>query len=145
MDISLREITEENYEGICEIEVTDNQERHLSSNTRSLVDFMFRKTLIARGIFIANKSVGFLMWDRPGPETAGIWRFMVDKDYQQQGIGFKALEMAIEEIRQSNEVRRIEIFYSPDNLVAKKLYASVGFVEVGMDKEGIEMVARIEA
>jgi diamine N-acetyltransferase len=51
--------------------------------------------------------------------------------------------MALEEIRHTDQLAAIGISYKPDNLVAKNLYASLGFVDVGIDEEAEEMVAVI--
>ena len=60
---------------------------------------------------------------------------MVDVEYQKQGIGRAALELALNEISTKN-CRKINIIYSPKNSVAAKLYASFGFKQVGIAEDG---------
>ncbi|UNK15956.1 GNAT family N-acetyltransferase [Paenibacillus sp. N3/727] len=69
---------------------------------------------------------------------------MVDQNYQNNGIGRKALLLALDEIKQTGGLEEIEICYNPNNPVAKDFYASFGFVEVGMDKENEDMLAIIK-
>ena len=64
-----------------------------------------------------------------------LFRFMVDVDYQKQGIGKAALELALKEISKTN-CRKLNIIYSPKNSVAAKLYASFGFKQVGIAEDG---------
>ncbi|MCP3774449.1 GNAT family N-acetyltransferase [Paenibacillus sp. MZ04-78.2] len=81
------------------------------------------------------------------PKTKGkisIWRFMVDQNYQNKGIGRKALLLALDEIRQTDGLEEIEICYNPNNPVAKDFYANFGFVDVGMDEDGDDMLAIIK-
>ncbi|WP_329888434.1 GNAT family N-acetyltransferase [Xenorhabdus bovienii] len=80
-----------------------------------------------------GEPVGFFMWVPDADQRITIWRFMVDKNHQNKGIGRKALSLALDEIRRTVQLETIAISYDPNNLVAKNLYASFGFVEVGMD------------
>ncbi|KKE82561.1 hypothetical protein N481_25480 [Pseudoalteromonas luteoviolacea S4047-1] len=84
------------------------------------------------------------MWVQESNKRISIWRFMVDKKYQQKGIGRKALNLALDEIKQAPDIREIEICYDPANPVAKEFYSSFGFVEIGMDEDGEDMLAVIE-
>ena len=67
---------------------------------------------------------------------------MVDYPHQNKGIGRRAMELLLEEIRGFADARRITICYKPDNVTARKFYASLGFVETNIDELG-EMVAEI--
>ncbi|WP_231854381.1 GNAT family N-acetyltransferase [Xenorhabdus doucetiae] len=69
---------------------------------------------------------------------------MVDKNHQNMGIGRKALSLALDEIRCTDQLESIAISYDPNNLIAKNLYASFGFVEAGIDEEVEEMIAVIK-
>ncbi len=53
---------------------------------------------------------------------------MVDQNYQNKGIGRKALQLALDEIKRTDGLEEIEICYNPNNPVAKDFYASFGFV-----------------
>ena len=68
---------------------------------------------------------------------------MVDKKYQNQGIGRSALTLAITSIKQTPGVKEIEICYNPKNPVAKNFYSSFGFNEVGLDEDGEDMLSLI--
>ena len=74
-------------------------------------------------------------------KKVSIWRFMVDQQFQQGGVGRKAMSLALEEIKQDIDLDEIEICYVPSNPVAKNFYGSFGFVEVGMDDDNEEMLA----
>lgn len=69
---------------------------------------------------------------------------MVDQTHQRKGIGRQAMTMALQEIQQDLELSCIEICYNPNNPVAKDFYASFGFIEVGMDPNGEDMLAKIQ-
>lgn len=143
MEISLTQITQQNYEAICELEVTEEQEDYVASNTWSLVEAAYNPGYFTRAIIADEEVVGFLMWVQESKGKVSIWRFMVDKKHQQKSIGRAALGLALHEIKQIEELKEIEICYNPNNVVAKGFYSSFGFIEVGMDADGEDMLARI--
>lgn len=67
---------------------------------------------------------------------------MVDHPRQHNGIGRRAMQLLLAEIQACADARRITICYKPDNGNARRFYASLGFVETGIDGIG-EMVAEI--
>lgn len=83
------------------------------------------------------------MWVQETPTKVSIWRFMIDKSFQNKGIGRQALNLALSEIRLVDDIKEIEICYNPDNPVAKDFYSSFGFTEVGMDEDDDDMLAVI--
>ena len=144
MSVSLREISKENYEQVLDLELTDAQQGHLSSNARSLVESHYHpEALYARAIYHDEEVVGFLMWAIDLPDEALIFRFMVDVNWQKKGIGRKALALAIKSMREHPGVGEIEICYHPDNTVARKLYLDLGFEE--KDMSGEDMMAGLKA
>ncbi|UJX27815.1 GNAT family N-acetyltransferase (plasmid) [Pseudoalteromonas sp. CF6-2] len=143
MGISLEEIGKSNYEAVCDLDVTDEQEEYVASNMWSLVEAHYNSGYICKAICQNGQPVGFLMWVLENPSKISIWRFMVDKRYQKKGIGREALTQAIDAIKQSPTVKEIEICYDPKNPVAKEFYSSFGFQEVGLDEEDDDMLAII--
>ncbi|TQV68189.1 GNAT family N-acetyltransferase [Exilibacterium tricleocarpae] len=141
LKVDLRPVTKDNYEKVCDLEVLEQQRDYVACNMWSLVESMFNPHYQTRAIYRGSEPVGFLMWVADEPEKVSIWRFMVDKNYQQQGIGRRALQQAIDEIKQTKALQKIEICYDPANPVAKGFYASFGFTEVGMDAGGEDMLA----
>ena len=143
MHIHLKPIDKSNYESIVMLEVTETQEEFVASNMFSLVEAAYDETLTVRGIYNGDIPVGFFMWKKASDLKIEIWRFMVDKSHQKLGIGRKALELALNEIKQDTLINEIEICYDPLNPIAKPFYASFGFKEIGLDDEGEEMLAVI--
>jgi diamine N-acetyltransferase len=144
VEVSLRSVTKGNYEEVCELDVTKEQEEYVACNMYSLVESMFNEGYETRAIYLKEEPVGFFMWVQESNERISIWRFMVDKKYQRKGIGRKALNLALDEIKQAPDLREIEICYVPTNPVAKEFYSSFGFAEIGMDEDGEDMLAVIE-
>lgn len=144
MKISLHPVTQSNYEAVCELDVTKEQEEYVACNMWSLVESMFNEGYETRAIYLNEVVVGFFMWVYENQEKVSIWRFMVDQKHQQKGIGRIALDLALAEIKLTPNLKTIEICYNPINPVAKEFYASFGFIEIGMNEDGEDMLAVIE-
>lgn len=142
MKISLRPVNKQNYEAICDLEVTKQQEDYVAENTWSLVEAIF-EGYESRAIYADEIVVGYMMWVQEHPHKIAIWRFMVDKEHQFKGVGRQALTLAISEIEHTQGLSTIEICYHPENPVAKSFYSSFGFKEIGMDEDNEDMLAII--
>ena len=144
MNVSLRPVTRENYEAICDLSLTAAQNQYVASNLWSLVEAAFNDGYQTRAIYLDEEPVGFFMWVEENAGKVSIWRFMVDQKFQQQNIGRTALHLLLAELKASADLQQIEICYDPENPVAKDFYRSFGFVEVGMDDDDEDMLAIIQ-
>ena len=151
--ITLEKITYKNYvKTIWGLKVTPKQKHFVASNTGSLAEAYVAITnggvALPFAICRNNKPVGFLMigyglsddddLEKEDPEFVKmakksycLWRFMIDKRYQRKGYGRKAMQLALDYIRTfpCGEAETVWLSYEPENEVAKKLYASFGFIE----------------
>ena len=152
--ISLEKITYKNYvKTIWGLNVTPKQKNYVAKNASSLAEAYVAITNGAVALPFAicrnKKPIGFLMigysvsededWnDDEDPafiemvkKSYCVWRFMIDKRYQNKGYGRKAMQLALNYVNSKpcGEAEYIWLSYEPENEVAKKLYASFGFVE----------------
>lgn len=141
MNVSLQAVTKRNYQAVCKLKVKKSQRHFLSPNIQTIVESKFDKSTTTRAIYLDKKVVGLLLWEQETRKKISIWRFMIDKKYQKKGIGRIALELAIDELKQCKQTKRIQIGYSPANVVARDLYAQLGFVETGMCEDNEDMLA----
>ena len=151
-NITLEKITYKNYiDVIWRLNVFQKQKNFVASNSSSLAEAYVAITngsvALPFAICKNNKPIGFLMigYGANDDEYAGedpsfvamakksycLWRFMIDKRYQRKGYGRKAMQLALDYIRTfpCGEAESVWLSYEPENEVAKKLYASFGFVE----------------
>lgn len=152
-NITLEKITYKNYiKVIWGLNVSRAQKSFVASNNNSLAEAYVAITNGAVALPFAicknGKPVGFLMigyglsndedWSKEDPELVEIvknsyciWRFMIDKRYQKRGYGRKAMQLALDYIRTfpCGEAEYCWLSYEPENVVAKRLYESFGFVE----------------
>lgn len=145
MKIELKEVNYDNFDAVVELQLLKHQENYLASNVYSIAQSKFDPHYHPRAIYADHKLLGFLMYntlDCGVAHQTGIHRFMIDHRYQGQGIGRRAMQAALVEIRHIPNVERITICYHPENPLAKAFYASFGFKEIGLDEDG-EMIAVI--
>ena len=152
-NITLEKITYKNYiDVIWKLNVFPKQKSFVASNSGSLAEAYVAITNGAVALPFAicrnKKPIGFLMigysvnndedWKDEDPEFVEIarksyclWRFMIDKRYQGKGYGKKAIQLVLDYIRTfpCGKAETIWLSYEPENEIAKKLYASFGFVE----------------
>ncbi len=76
------------------------------------------------------------------PNTYSIYRSMIDKKYQNEGYGRRALEMVLDKLKRQDDCRPTTIYSVLSNKAAKLFYASLSFTDVGLDEDG-EMNAEI--
>ena len=151
-NVTLEKITYKNYiKVIWGLKVSRSQSNFVASNNSSLAEAYVAITngsvALPFAICRNKKPIGFLMigygvndddLEGEDPEFVEaiknsyfVWRFMIDKHYQNRGYGRKAMELALDYIRTFpvGEAELCWLSYEPENEVAKKLYASFGFIE----------------
>lgn len=82
MQVTLDAITVDNYEAVCDLDVSEAQQDFVAGNTWSLVQAAFHPGYQTRAIQADGELVGFFMWVPETPQRISIWRFMVDQRWQ---------------------------------------------------------------
>ena len=142
--VTLEPVGKGNRAAVLALELLPDQQGFVASNAESLAEARRDDEAIARAVVAAGRIVGFLMYSAPDDDDeAIIYRFMIDRREQGKGLGRAAVGVALEEIRRLEHIRRVSICYEPENEAARRLYASFGFVEQGLDEDD-EMIAVLE-
>lgn len=155
--MKLEKVNSKNVWEILKLKVSDKQKNFVATNTESIIEAYTTITsggvAYPFGIYEDGEPIGFLMigygideeWKNP-PEIAknnySLWRLMIDEKYQGRGYGRKAIQLALDFIKTwpNGKSEYCYLSYEPENILAKNLYTSFGFVETG-DKDGNEDVA----
>jgi len=160
MNIELREITWDNVDDVVELAVAESQKGYVYPNGYSLahayVSTKDEYPEIPFAIYNDEILIGFtLMNFCPADENKYenddeacyyISRFMIDKKYQGKGFGFKGMEKVVAFLKAfpQGEAGSIYLSYNPVNTAARKLYASLEFVETGQVDDDGDTIARLE-
>lgn len=160
MMLRLESVNGKNVWEILELSVKEEQLNFVAGNDRSIIEAYTAITggghAFPFGIYADNVPVGFLMvgygiddyWDNApliADNNYNLWRLMIDKRYQHNGYGKKAVKLALDFIKTKpcGEAEYCWLSYDPDNAAARKLYHSFGFAETG-DKDGDELIAALK-
>jgi diamine N-acetyltransferase len=142
--ITLRRITMDNFHDVLNLELTDDDKKMVAPNMYSLAEAYADQVSIARAVYEGDTLVGFVMYDYNAPEKKGyLSRLMIASAHQGRGYGREALRLAVEDLKRSPGIERIQISYHPDNEKARRSYRSVGFIENGEMVQN-EVVAMLE-
>jgi len=142
LDVKLTEVVRDNFNDVIELELEETQKEYVTSNLYSIAESRFNTSTHLRAICVDDKVVGFLEYQfgeigEFDEDECTIWRFMIDRKRQSAGIGKAAMGLLLAEIKAHGErCKFVDIYYHPQNLAAKKLYASYGFKEVGDRDDG---------
>lgn len=149
----IRPVTKENWHELISLKVRDDQKDFVGSNLYSIAEAQFGSdyegysyVMFPFGIYDDNVPVGFLMYSHnyDHPRQQGfIFRLMVDEKYQGKGYGRFGMEKLLEIFRADELIKEVGISYKPQNSVARKLYASFGFIETG-EMLGEEILAVLQ-
>ncbi|MDJ0588767.1 MAG: GNAT family N-acetyltransferase [Pleurocapsa sp. MO_226.B13] len=139
MCIELKEVTKNNWIDCIDLSLYPEQEGNLAANVATIAESKFEPHYQLRAIYKKEKVIGFLAFcvedDPPNPELYWLFRFMIDKNFQGQGYGTKALKLVIEEIKNLG-AKRIQTMHKPKNKIAGKLYQKIGFSYIGNLDDG---------
>ena len=140
MNVEISEVNAENWYDCCELEVAEEQKQYMEPNAVSIAQTKFEPALKAYAIYADGNVVGFLMFNSIAEELDAFWiyRIMIDKQFQEKGIGKTASNLMVAEMIKSLNAKKIAVGYHPENTGAHKLYASLGFIDHG-DRFGKEM------
>lgn len=159
MKIKLEKITAKNIWDVVKLQVKDKQRKFVASNTVSLLEAYATQNeggqVETFAIYDGKQLVGFMMinfdvWNWKGaPKVAHhnycLWRFMIDKNFQNQGLGRQALKKLIAYVKTKplGDGDKLYLSYVPGNAYAEKLYKDAGFKENG-EKDGPEIVLTLD-
>ena len=144
----IRLVTIKNWQDLIDIKVREDQKHFVASNLYSIAQSKFGDEyqghwdLFPFGIYDGETPVGFLMYGfnfEYSKHQAYIQRLMVDEKFQGKGYGKFGMQKMLEIFRADERIKIVAISYEPDNDGARKLYASLGFVETGEIVEGETM------
>jgi diamine N-acetyltransferase len=144
MNITLREITRDNWRTAAKLKLADGQEKFVAPNWYSLLEAMHSNgELHSRAIYDDDAMIGYVMYGiDPKTERCWIVRLMTDKDQQGKGYGRAAMALIIDQIKQTYQCKEIFISFVPENTIARKLYESIGFQDTGKIEDD-ELVFRL--
>ncbi|MGV9307401.1 GNAT family N-acetyltransferase [Nonomuraea sp. NPDC003727] len=130
--VRLDDLCPETWEEVAELTVADDQRDLIASNLYSIAESRFLPGFMTRAVVHDERPVGFAMYG-PDPDDGQMWlyRLMIDQAHQGKGLGRAALEQIITHVRDELGAPVLRLGVRADNVAAKALYLSAGFVPTG--------------
>ncbi|MBT9488056.1 MAG: GNAT family N-acetyltransferase [Rubrivivax sp.] len=141
MKVELPEVTAQTLGAVCKLDAEAND--YVAPNVYSIAQAYFHPEAWFRAIYADGEPVGFVMLeDRslrtdPPPEPCVLlWRYMVHKPRQRQGLGRAALQLVIADVRRRHPTLKTFITSCmPGPQSPRAFYESLGFVATGEKDE----------
>ena len=142
MNVTLREITSENFKECIDLKVADAQKTFVASNVASIAQSKVYPAMNPMAVYAETEMVGFVMSGFDADENRFyLVRLMIDERFQGRGCGKAATLAFIEKMRENPDCREIYLSFVPENTGAEALYKSLGFERTGEIDDG-EIVMR---
>lgn len=130
--VRLSDLRRDTWEVVVGLTVADDQRDFVAPNVFSVAESRFLPGFMTRVVLHGEEAVGFAMYG-PDPDDGHLWlyRLMIDKDHQGNGLGRAALHEIITHVRDELDAPLLRLGVRADNTAATALYTSVGFVFTG--------------
>ncbi len=139
--VELRPVTKKNFETIINLEVSQVQQKYVASNLFSIAESKVFPECVPLGIYVKDTPVGFIMYAfNADDDSYWVCRLMIDRYFQGKGYGRQALSQVLDEIRKRPACSHINLSIEPGNVVAQKIYESLGFQKSGEMVDGEEVM-----
>jgi len=129
--MEFRKIDNTNYWDCMSLTIDDSQTGFVADNKQSLIEAAYEDGLYVLGIYHEETMVGFVLYDYD--DTFPGWsmsRFMIGKQFQGKGYGKQAALAFIDYFKEKHDADKLYISVSLQNTVARKMYSSIGFIEI---------------
>jgi len=129
--IVFKEITEENYSKVINLEINDFQKAFVGGINDAIEESKKHEGFFPLVIYDDEIIIGFLMYNNYPEDTTSdkywIRVIIIDKKYQKKGYGKLAMEKIINEIKKDKNHNKINLCVEKDNDIALSLYKKLGF------------------
>ena len=128
--VELREITAATVRAVCALEVAEKQRSYVAPVALSIAQAHFEPRSSFRAVYAEGEPVGFILWrDADKPDTAYLWRFMIDRRHQGNGYGRAALGQVVAMLK-ARGVTMLGTSVVRGQHSPLGFYLSAGFVEM---------------
>ncbi|SDG65558.1 diamine N-acetyltransferase [Lentzea fradiae] len=142
--VTLTAITDDNWRAVADVVPRDDQREFVPPSAARYLLLSSREGVWhSLGICADEAVVGHVMWGFD-PDDGAHWvgGLLVDAARQGEGVGRAALTVLLAWLEAKPDFVRARLSYRPENAAARKLYASLGFVELDLVEDD-EVVAEL--
>ena len=141
--VDLHPVNSANWRACAALSVTADQARFVAPVTYYLCLCTYGDTWQPLAVVRDGMVVGFCMYGLDDDGSAWIGGLLVDQSQQRTGVARAVVTALIQRFVGEPGCPGMALSYAPDNVGARALYRSLGFVETGeTEDDGAEVVAR---
>jgi diamine N-acetyltransferase len=141
--LTLRPVGKDNWRDVINVSTTEPQQKFIAQPGYYLAMCAYGGLWNPLAVYLGDRVIGFIMWAvDTADQSCWLGGIFIDRDYQGQGYGRKAVQAAIDLLSEQHGHQHFALSYQPNNVIAKHLYTTLGFVETD-EWEDDEIVARL--
>ncbi|MCQ2409414.1 MAG: GNAT family N-acetyltransferase [Clostridia bacterium] len=143
--ITVKEINEDCFYQIIDLNVKEEQKMFIPSNAFSMAEaWLYKDEVKCFAVLDDSTAVGFIMLDwNEDLRVAEIIRFMIGASYQGQGFGKESITVLMEELKSSKKFDSLAVRLSADNKTAEKLFKDLSFIVSGRDDVSVKLSVKL--
>jgi len=141
VEITLEPVTADNWRACAALTVRPDQQEFVNAVTHYLCLCNYGDVWHPLAAVRDGEVVGFCMWGVDDDRSRWIGGVVVDAGRQRTGIGRAIIRTLTDRLAAEPDCPNVALSYRPENVAARALYASLGFVETG-EIDDDETVAR---
>lgn len=138
--VHLVDITPDNWR--LKLQVSEAQKTYVAGSAVLLARAYAYREWRSRAFVVCDDEtpVGMgLYYDCPERNAYDFSQFFIDERYQGKGYGKAAAKAVLEAMKQDGKYDKTVLCYIEDDEAARRLYESIGFVEIDRDADEIIM------
>lgn len=149
--ILLKDLTNDNVFKVIKLwdHLKDEDKKKVAPNDASIAQAYVNYDIAwTKAIYLDDEPIGFMMVktqddDIPAEDQQGyfLWRFMIDRKFQNKGYGKQALDLLMDKCRKDN-IKSLYVSCTMFDEMPYKFYLSYGFIDLGF-KDGEEQILRL--
>ncbi len=128
--IDFHPITAENFEACIALSIREDQRDFVDTVVYSIALTKVETHWQPFAVYDDQVLVGFIMYGKIAPEVYTIDSVTIDQRYQGRGYGRAMMQFAMTRLCALPDCHFLKLTHNPQNEVAARLYASLGFVYI---------------
>jgi diamine N-acetyltransferase len=141
--VTLHPVDQSNWRAIANLKVFETQREFVAEPCSYLALCCYGQDWQPLAICLGDQVIGFMMWSTdPADGSCWLGGILIDRGMQRHGYGRQAIQATITMLNGKYGHRDFALSYQPANLIAKRLYSKLGFIETD-EWEDDEIVARL--
>lgn len=141
MEVSLRPLSQANVRAVCELSLAEDQQDLIAPAAYTVAEANYEPNALLRAIYLEENPAGVLLVELEH-ETPRLVRFMIDAKHQGRGIGRRAIELLVSDLRHTGWSHlEVAVFLSHEG--SEGFWRHCGFTATDLECDGERLLSRV--